>query len=176
MTAYFLFICIMGLFILFFGHKLFWLFLGILGFTLGIDASLIIFGPTTNITSLGLALLFGLLGAVSTIFLQRFAILIGGFFGGGYLVFHLALLFGLQEPAGLVFFLIGGILGAFLFSFVFDWALIIFSSLIGAVMIAQIPVIGQSVRNAVFVICAVLGFIIQSKIFMYDDSKGAKKA
>jgi len=166
----------MGLFILFFGHKLFWLFLGILGFTLGIDASLIIFGPTTNIASLGLALLFGLLGAVSTIVLQRFAILIGGFFGGGYLAFHLALLFGLKETVALVFFVIGGISGAFLFSFVFDWALIIFSSLIGAIMIAQTPVIGQSVRNVVFVICAVLGFIIQSKIFMNDDSKSTKKA
>jgi len=166
----------MALSLLFFGRKLFWLFLGIIGFALGVDVSLIMFGPITNIALLGGALLCGVLGAVLTLALQRFAIILGGFLGGGYFAFHLAVLFGFPETVTWVSFIVAAILGAVLFSFAFDWALVILSSLIGAIMIAQIPAIGQGVRNIIFILCAILGFIIKAKIFMDFGDGDTKKA
>lgn len=176
MTTYYFLTWIMALCLLFFGRKLFWLFLGIVGFALGVDFSLAVFGQITNIALLGWALLFGVLGAVLTMVLQRFAIVLGGFIGGGYLAFHLAVLFGFQETASWALFVVGAILGAVLFSFAFDWALIVLSALIGAIMIAQLPVVSQGVRNAIFILCAILGFIIQAKIFMDFGGNDTKKA
>jgi hypothetical protein len=165
----------MALCLLFLGRKLFWLFVGIVGFALGVDFSLAVLGPFNSMPLFGGALLFGLLGAMLAVFLQRFAIILAGFIGGGYFAYHLALLLKFPETVGLLLFVIGAILGVILFHFVFDWALIVLSSLIGAIMIAQVLSLGGNLSGIIFILCAILGFFIQTRIFLSGDGKGLKK-
>ena len=175
MAIHFLLTGIMGLCLLIWGRKLFWLFVGIVGFAFGIEFALAVFGPATSILLLGVALLSGFLGAMLAVALQRFAIVLAGFIGGGYFAYRFAVLFGFQETITLAFFILGAILGAVLFFLTFDWALIIFSSLIGAIMIAQIPVIGANLHGIIFFLFAILGLAIQMKMLSNRDEKNVKK-
>ncbi len=169
MLIYQLCVFLMALPLLFLGRKLFWLFVGIVGFALGVDFSLVVFGPLNSFLFLGTAFLFGLLGAVLAVFLQRLTIVLSGFIGGGYFAYHLALLFKFPEMLSLLVFVIGAILGAVLFYVTFDWAIIIFSSLIGAIMVAQILPLSADLVSIIFIVCAVFGFIVQ--VGAFSDKK-----
>jgi hypothetical protein len=63
-----------------------------------------------------------------------------------------------------ILFLIGGILGAILFLALFDWALILFSSVLGARLIAMAIALSQNSRTIVFILLFVIGIIVQSKM------------
>src|SRR4029453_10162628 len=85
-----------------------------------------------------LAVSIGVLGAVLVWLGQWVAVGIAGFLAGGYLTGHLLQAGGMATgsmPGGL--FILGGLVGALLMIAVFDWALIILSSLSGATVIIQ---------------------------------------
>ena len=67
------------------GRRLYWLFLGMLGFVFAFDlADRVIHGQPYDV-KLVFAVAAGVLGAGLAIFLQKFAILASGFLAGGYL-------------------------------------------------------------------------------------------
>src|SRR4051812_21906848 len=71
--------------LLFFGQRLYWLFVGGIGFVVGMDlATRALIGQPEWVILLA-AILAGIVGAVLAIFFQRVAIGIAGFFAGGYL-------------------------------------------------------------------------------------------
>jgi len=65
---------LVGVVILLFGRKVFWIFVGAAGFIAGIAFTREVLGPLAEWITLAVGLLAGLIGAVLSVFLERFAI------------------------------------------------------------------------------------------------------
>jgi len=151
-----------GFLLLFFGRRLFWLFVGILGFLAGFTLATRFFPHETGVTLYLIALGFGIIGIVLAFFLQRLAIAIAGFLAGGFFAVNATQSIGWSFPEA-VLFLIGGILGAVLLSLLFDWALIFFSSVTGAALLEKALPIQQTYSLLVFVVLLILGIFVQAR-------------
>ena len=157
---------IVGTVILFFGRKLFWLFVAALGFAVGIEvATYFMHEPPVWMTLL-VALGLGVLGAVLAIMLQKVAITVAGFIAGGRLALALSSAFFVNhENYQGITFVIGGILGALLLLALFDWVLILLSSVEGAHLIGNGIVLPHTGAVIVFCVLAVIGIAVQGSIF-----------
>jgi hypothetical protein len=155
---------LVGAAILLLGRKLFWLFVAALGFALGAElAPQIIHQPSPSFTLI-VAVALGLIGALVAFLIQKFAIASSGFIAGGWLAIRLyALIAGYVRSVEIVF-IVGGILGAILFVVLFDWALILFSSLVGARLIATAILLSQTSRAVLFILLVVVGVAVQSSM------------
>lgn len=155
---------IIGIALLVLGRKLFWLFVGAVGFLAGMQfASAYLQGYGENLVLIA-GIAGGLIGIVLAIFVQKVAVLVGGFVGGGYLVTNIVQST-IQEPTGQsawIAFVIGGIIGAILVSTLFDWTLILLSSLVGAFLVVQSVGLGPGVAHLVFFVLAAAGIVIQA--------------
>ena len=129
------FLAVLGALLLVLGWKLFWLFVGAVGFAAGLQAAQLYFGPQPFWVVWAAGLVCGVIGAILALFFQKLAIGIGGFVAGATIALHLALMMG-YHPGALVN-LIGGVVGAVALYLLFDWALIILSSVAGAIFIIE---------------------------------------
>lgn len=154
-----------GTAVLVFGRKLFWLFVGCIGFVAGIDIATRFFSGQPDWMVLMIAIAAGLVGALLAIFLQRLAIAVVGFSAGGYLVMYLVNIFG-WDPGHLFWvpFIAGGLAGALLLYFLFDWTLIFFSSITGAHLITQSIHLGPLITGFLFMGLFILGFMVQATL------------
>src|SRR5512140_2250949 len=108
------------------GSRLFWLFLGAVCFIAGFDIAEKVMQSQSNDTVLVVALLAGLVGALLAVFLQKIAILVGGFLAGGYLSLRLMEEFGLRNNFyHWLLLVLGCVIGAVLMKVLFKWALIV---------------------------------------------------
>jgi hypothetical protein len=156
---------LIGAAILFLGRKLFWLFVGAIGFALGVEMAPQIVHQPAPLVTLVIAFGLGIIGALLAILLQKFAIAAAGFLAGGWFTMSLyAFLAGPAGNVGTVVFLVGGLLGAILFVALFDWALIFFSSVAGARFIATAIVLSQTERAILFILLVVVGIAVQSSM------------
>jgi hypothetical protein len=151
---------ILGIGLLLAGRKLFWLFVATAGFFAGVEFANR-FWQGSEVLSIIVGLVVGLLFALLAMALKTLAISIAGFFLGGSALLSLASAFGL-ERGNLVLYIIGGILGIIFISIFFDWALIIISSLAGASMIAQTLDVTQAVAGVVFIALLLIGIFFQT--------------
>jgi Domain of unknown function (DUF4203) len=152
-----------GLAVLFFGRRLFWLFVGCLGFIIGFDlANQMLIGQPAWVI-LVIALGVGVLGAIASVFLQRIFVVVAGFFAGGYCLSTLApaALHTQNQVALWTAFAVGGLLGAILSIALLDPALIILSSLAGATAVSQNVPLEPSARTALFIVMLILGIGVQ---------------
>src|SRR5438105_13393764 len=127
---------LIGAVILFFGRKLFWLCVAAVGFAAGVEFAPHLMHEPTAILQLSIAIVFGFIGALLAMFLQKIAIAIAGFLAGGKLAMALVAAFvteGARYPG--IAFVVGGIIGAILLLSLFDWALIVMSAVAGAYLI-----------------------------------------
>jgi len=169
-----------GIVLLILGRKLFWLFVGVAGFLIGMNiAEQASSGPQS--TKLLIALIAGVIGAVLAIFLRKVAIAVAGFVLGGYVALELLRVYGggsMPAYAGAhigafsIPYIIGGIIGAILVVALFDWALIILSSLSGALMIVGSIPMQQSVSAIVFIVLVFIGIVIQAGLMRSARSHG----
>lgn|GEM_PF-298366 len=164
-------LCI-GIILLTFGRRVFWLFVGTIGFIVGLTAAPYVFA-TENIWILGaMALIFGIIGAVLALVLQHIVIAGAGFFAAAYLsVTALEILSMDPQRYSWLVFLSGGIIGAVIMLLILDWALIILTSLTGAAFIADLVEIDPSFSVVLFSLLAVTGIVIQA--ISRGSSKGA---
>ena len=157
---------LVGLALLILGKKLFWLFVSAIGFIGASDAAAAYFSGLPDWQVLMICLAAGILGAVLTFFFQKAAILLVGFYTGGYLAVSLLTMPKVALPGNLpwVPFIIGGFLGAVLLYLLFDWTLIVLSSLAGAAFISQ--TIQFSAIPSVILLAALFlaGIIIQGSM------------
>jgi hypothetical protein len=154
-----------GIGLLLFGRKLFWLFVGLIGFASGIHAATRFFPGQPEWMILAIALMAGVLGALLALFLQWLAIGLAGFFAGGYIAVRLLHVSGLTTGGMYwVLFLIGGIIGLILIIVLFHWALIILSSLVGAGLITESVPMAHSGTVILFFVLVVAGILIQSHL------------
>ncbi len=154
---------LIGAVILFFGRKLFWLCVAAVGFAAGAEIAPHLVHEPSSLLALAVALVLGLIGALLALFLQKVAIAVLGFLAGGKLAGSIAAAFFVHYAQySTVIFVIGGVVGAILLLALFDWALIVVSSLIGAHLIQSAIVLPASGSTIVFIGLAVLGILVQA--------------
>jgi hypothetical protein len=154
---------LIGAVILFFGRKLFWLCVAAVGFAAGVEIAPHLVQEPSPLLALTIALLLGLIGALLALFLQKIAIAVLGFLAGGKLAGAIAAAFFVQYAQhSTIIFLAGGVIGAILLLVLFDWALIVVSSLIGAHLVQSAIVLPASGSTIVFIGLLTLGVLIQA--------------
>ena len=147
------------------GRKLFWLLVAVLGFLFGFYFATQQFGSDPAYLALAIGLVAGVIGAVLAIFFQGIAIGLAGFLGGGLIALNLLEFLGMGEVNfSWLAFIVGGVLGVILTGLVFDWALILLSSLVGAFLIVNTVDTGSVVAYLLFFILLVAGIVIQTGI------------
>ena len=152
-----------GIILLCFGRRLFWLFVGLLGFFAGFTLATRFFSAQEQWLTLVVAVLCGLIGILIAIFLQRIAIAIAGFLAGGMFGISLLEISKWQiDPA--IAYIVCGLVGAVLLSIMFDWTLIFLSSLTGALLISRTLSFQPMVETSLVVFMVVIGIVIQSRL------------
>ena len=160
-----IFSILIGVVILFFGRKLFWLCVAAIGFAAGVELAPHLVQDPSALLSLTIALLLGIIGALLALFLQKIAIAVLGFLAGGKLAGAIAAAFFVHYAQhSTIVFVVGGVIGAILLLVLFDWALIVVSSLIGAHLIVYQSTIAlpQSGSIILFIGLAVVGILVQA--------------
>ena len=155
---------IIGLFLLFAGRRLFWLFMACIGFASGYYYAQHIWAIHSPVPLLILSVVVGAVGAIIVIFFQKAAIVVAGFACGGYitLVFFDQFV-GTPAHMAWLLYVIGGIIGAIVMWVVFDWALIILSALAGAGLVVQTIPFKPKVEIILFFLLFIGGVVFQAK-------------
>src|SRR4051812_12357053 len=163
---------IIGAAILLFGRKLFWLFVAALGFAVGLEIAAYFMKEPPQWLTLVVALGCGAIGAMLALLLQKIAIAVAGFVAGGRIAWALAAAFFVDHAhyRGITF-LIGGIVGALLLLAVFDWVLILLSSIEGAHLVSSGITLPEKGTMILFIALAVVGVMVQGA--MFRRSRGA---
>lgn len=157
---------VVGIALLLFGRKLFWLFVAALGFAIGLQLAPYFSQNPPLWLSLLLSLGLGLLGALIALLLQKVAIGIAGFLVGGRVAAAIAAAFLVNHAHySAITFVLGGIVGALLLLALFDWALIIFSSIEGARLVAGTVHLPNTGASILLVVLAVFGIVVQAMMF-----------
>jgi MFS family permease len=161
---------VLGILLLTTGKKLYWLFVAIVGFVIGLALASQM-GLTPQWMNYLVAFGVGVIGAILATFLQKLAIALVGFVVGGYGSFYLAnTLLGIKsETTSWIAFFIGGIVGLLLVASVFNWALYLLSSWAGATLVTRTVTEGVKLDPTfglvVFFVLFVLGMIVQAGLF-----------
>jgi hypothetical protein len=155
---------VVGLVLLVLGRKLFWLFLAGIGFFAGLHLGQQFWGLHSEILILVFSLGLGVLGALIALVFQRLAVGLAGFGAGGVSVLNLLALWGpLPAPWAWGAILLGGVLGAVLLYLLFDWGLILVSSLAGASLVVQAVELGPALEAGGFLVLLAGGVLIQAR-------------
>jgi hypothetical protein len=156
---------LLGAALLFAGRRLIWLFVGALGFVFGMQLASLL-PQLSETTVLFVGLIFGVVFALLAIFLQRLAIGIAGFLAGGFILTTFFARLGVESLSNWVVYLIGGVIGVLLVMLLFDWALIVFSSLSGAALLLQSFSSETPAGVLIFLLLALIGIIIQGGLML----------
>lgn len=157
---------IAGVVLLLFGRKLFWLFLGIAGFLIGMKIAPMFFGDEPRWLQFSIAVGTGCLGAIVAILAQRLAFALGGFFAGMYLALGTGHFFALVEANTTLFLALGGgIIGAIIAALIMDTAITILVCLVGAGAIVGEFHFSQALQILIFLLLAGAGFVFQEKLW-----------
>jgi len=173
-----------GLLSLFLGRRLFWLFVGISGFLLGLLVGGVVgMGNRWDWQMILLVgLVIGAVAAVLSIYLQKPMASLAGFMMGGLMaaILYMLVRFGTNAAARLMFggpgaetwilFLVGGVAAAIFVWVTYEWALIVLSSLAGALLtfIGMIPFLPSNLPAILYlsllVGLAAVGIFIQAQM------------
>jgi hypothetical protein len=159
-----------GVAVLFFGRRLFWLFVGCIGFIVGFELADGALAGQSEWLILCIALGVGLLSAIASVFLQRVFIVVAGFLAGGYCLstFAPAALHLQDKSVMWIAFGVGGLAGAILTAALLDPALIVMSSLTGATAISKNIPLDSSASTLLFVVLLVLGITVQTRQYLRE--------
>jgi hypothetical protein len=163
---------VVGLILLVTGRKIFWLFLGGLGFMIGSLYTQQFLGPQSEYIVMAVGILLGVICALCALFLHQIAVGLGGFIAGGYITLYMLNIRGFEHTQ--YFWLIclaGGILGTALLAFLFDWAVIFLSSIVGASLIIESIPIPPQYKMWVFLGAICLGGAVQARLMDSDPGK-----
>ena len=154
-----------GILLLFLGRKLFWLFVAVVGFLMGVAYIPKILPTQPETVILAISLITGLLGALLAVLMQKFAIGLAGLVAGGYIAFYLlqTIPLGVGEYQWLAI-AAGAFLGAVMAGSMYDWALILLTSGSGAVVITQNIPIEMPFSAVILLGLLIVGIIAQTRI------------
>lgn len=155
---------IAGLSMLLLGRKLFWFYVGAVGFISATTWAVNNMRSQPDWMTVAIGLAAGVIGALLAVFVRTVGIGVAGFLSGGFLFSTLMLALGFSDTRiGGIFYLIGGILGVILFYGLFDWALVLLSSASGAFILARHIPIPHRFYWLVLIILAVVGIGVQAR-------------
>ena len=154
------------------GRKLFWLFVGAIGFVTGLQFAANFWqGPDS--LALVFGLIVGVIFALLAVFLQTIAIGIAGFFAGGYVLTALAGMLGMDTGAIFwILYILGGILGLAVVIYLFDWAVITLSSLAGASLLLQALFPESGAGGVIFFLLFLVGVVVQGSVLRSERPAG----
>ena len=154
---------LLGIILLVAGRRLFWLFVAAVGFLYGLHFAPTIFNGQSELLYLIVALGCGIIGALLGVFAQKLAVGIAGGLLGGYFASELFYGAAWHHHFPAIAFIIGAIVGAILVLVLFDWALIIWSSIAGSILIVHsFHHLAESERDILFLALAVGGIVVQA--------------
>ena len=153
------------------GRRLYWLFVAGVGFVVTMGLATEYLEAPEEWMTLALAIAAGLAGALFAIFLQKIAVAIAGFAAAAYFAHAVAETIGLGGSLQNVAVLVVGVLGAIFASVLFDWALILLSSLTGGVLLVDAFDLEPTLALVVMVIVAIAGILIQANMLHRDRGK-----
>jgi hypothetical protein len=164
------FTIVLGIILLLLGRRLFWLFVALVGFLLGMELTWVILGEQPKWVMLFIGLGTGLVGALLAVLVERVAFALAGFYAGAYLALIGAQAFGVGGNT-ILLFAVGGLIGAVFAALIMDWVIIVLSCLVGAGAVVVSLGLGQRVSLLIFLVLAVAGAVFQAKV-MARSRKG----
>lgn len=154
---------LLGFIVLLAGRNVFWLFVGIIGFMVGVNFAQFWFGAQSFFIVAAVAIGCGIAGAVLAVVYERVAFALAGFLATVYCLFAVAVEFGVGPlPPALV--VVGGLLGAVLAAMMMDWTIIVLSSLAGAMLVSSTFAASPLVDAAVFAMLTAVGIVVQYSV------------
>jgi hypothetical protein len=152
-----------GLILVTTGRRLYWFFVGVMGFLVGVVYAPLIFPGQSSAMQIVLALVAGFVGAAIALFIQNLMVGLAGFVAGGFIVTRILQALAYNTSSyGWIPFVIGGVIGAALVAILFDWALVILSSLAGAILITQGLPVSLQIQGLIFVVLVLIGIAVQA--------------
>ena len=155
---------LIGIGLLTLGRRLFWLFVGSVGFIAGFTYAQEVLAIQSTLVTVLIAIGAGVIGALVSIFMQGFAIGVAGFLAGTYILYVILSFFGLQTNALWLVYIIGGAAGTVCMFMIFDWALIVISSLTGAAFIVDTIQLNVPLEVIIFVVLVIAGIVFQARL------------
>ncbi|HVO28063.1 MAG TPA: DUF4203 domain-containing protein [Candidatus Margulisiibacteriota bacterium] len=157
---------LVGVTLLLLGRRLFWLLVGVVGFTFGYEYGAQIWAGASEAMRFPIALVAGIAGAVLAYFFQALMVAVAGFLAGAQLA---VVLFNALHPIPdhdfwLLSFLAGGVIGAALLVAVFDSAVLLLSSLFGASLVVQSVNAAPYQKLVLFAVLLLVGIVVQSNL------------
>ena len=157
-----------GCILLLLGRKLFWLFVALVGMVSGIEAAEQYFGPQPFWVFLLIGLLAAVVGALLAIFFQKIAIALAGLLVGSTITAQLSVMMG--WPMVPLVNMVGAVIGAIVLFWLFDWGLIVLSSVVGAGLIVQALNEPPQVGVLLYLGLAIIGIAIQTVIMKHKGT------
>jgi hypothetical protein len=152
-----------GLILVTTGRRLYWFFVGVMGFLVGVVYAPLIFPGQSSAMQIVLALVAGFVGAAIALFIQNLMVGLAGFVAGGFIVTRILQALAYNTSSyGWIPFVIGGVIGAALVAILFDWALVILSSLAGAILVTQGLPVSLQIQGLIFVVLVLIGIAVQA--------------
>jgi hypothetical protein len=154
---------LVGLAVLLFGRRLFWLFVAAAGFFIGLHlAPTVLKGPEWLVVMAAVAL--GLLGALLAVTFQWLAVGVAGFAAGVEGVLATSGSLGLDGRWLWAVAFAVGILAAALVLWLWDPVLILLSALVGAALLEPLVPVTAAVHPWVFLGLAIVGIVVQASV------------
>jgi hypothetical protein len=156
---------LVGLAVLLFGRRLFWLFVGAAGFAAGLYwGRLALAGSQPEWVALAAALALGLVAALLAIISQWVAVGVGGFLAGAAAAQAVAVAQGWQGAAVWIVAVLAGAVAAALLLWAWDWVLIALSALTGAVLLTSLVHLAPLPTLVVFLALFIIGVVVQGRV------------
>jgi hypothetical protein len=162
---------VIGVLLLLFGRRLFWLYVAACGLAVGVTLATRIFSVQPDWLALLIGLGAGALGALLAVFFQGLAIRVGGSLAGAFIAVAIAKGVGFEGGASFwVMFVLGGIIGTMLMVVLFDWGLIVLSCLLGSSLI--VPAFRLAGTSAFVLWAGLFGLGVAAQAAMRRHERG----
>ena len=155
---------VVGLAVLLFGRRLFWLFVGAAGFAVGLHVAPAVFADGPEWLVVVAALVLGIVGAVLAVLFQWLAVGLGGFAAGVQGGLAAATALGLDGAWLWAGVLAAGIVVAALVLWLWDPVLILLSALVGAALLTPLIPVPPVARPWIFLGLVVVGIAVQASV------------
>jgi len=164
---------ILGAALLTTGRRLFWMFVGVIGFAAGFWVATQFLQNQPQWIIILIALSVGILGALLAVFLQSLALGAAGFLAGGYVAVGIVAWLGFDLGSLVwVLFIAGGVIGVALVALLFDWGLILLSSFAGANLIVDAINLSTGVEVLIFILLIGIGIAVQARLLRAAEPVG----
>ena len=155
---------VVGLAVLLFGRRLFWLFVGAAGFAAGLHLAPAALPDSPEWLVVVAALVLGIIGAVLAIVLQWLAAALGGFVVGVHGGLAAAAALGLDGPWLWAGVFAAGVVVAALVLWLWDPVLILLSALVGAALLTPLLPVPPVARPWLFLALVIVGIAVQVSV------------